>query len=78
MMDFFNKHKDQAFAVAFLAFCGAIAWYGGKALFSWVKFPFMVAIVVGIGFMLGNDGGHAVKRLLRDVIWPWVRTRLPW
>ena len=78
MKETWNKHRDTAMAVVFITFVAAISWEGGKELFAWAKLPFMVAIIVGIGFMVGNDGSHSVKRFLRDVAWPWIRKHLRW
>lgn len=73
MKETFNKYRDTLLIVALVACAAAFGWNGGAFLFNIVKWPFAVAVVAGIGFMLGNDGAHAVKRWIRDIAWPWIR-----
>ena len=73
MKDLFDKYRDTALIVVVLAFLVGGAMKGGQLLIAVASAPFIVAILMGIGFMLGNDGGHAAKRWLRDVAWPWLR-----
>jgi len=71
--DLFDKYRDTALIICVLAFLVGAAMKGGSMLVEVAKWPFIIALIMGLGFMVGNDGGHAAKRWIRDVAWPWVR-----
>jgi uncharacterized membrane protein len=73
-----KEHRDTIILVLLITAAAAFAWHGGAFLFGIVKWPAAVALVMGLAFMVGNEGGHVIKRWWRDTAWPWIQSRLPW
>lgn len=76
MKELWQQYGDYILATLLVSVAIGFGIGGGMALFHWVKWPFAVAVIMGIAFMLGNDGAHAIKRLIRDKAIPWVKAKI--
>jgi hypothetical protein len=78
MKELYIKHRDTIMLILLVAGIAGALFEGGKFLMSILKWPLIVALFVGVVFGIGNDGYHSLKRTLRDKVWPWLKTKLPW
>jgi len=73
MKETYMKNRDTVLVVLLACFLGGVLFEGGRFLLSVIKWPVILAVIVGVVFGIGNDGYHAVKRLVRDRVWPWLK-----
>lgn len=85
MKETFQKYRDIVLAVAMVAGVAGAAYEGGSFLVTVAKWPVMVGLFVGLAFMLGNEGGHSFKRVIRDRVWrvikpivDFIKSKFPW
>jgi hypothetical protein len=74
MKETWTKNRDTILVVLLVCFLGGALFEGGAFLLSVIKWPVILAVIVGVVFGVGNDGYHALKRLIRDRVWPWVKS----
>jgi hypothetical protein len=74
MKETFTKNRDTILVVLLVCLLGGVLFEGGRFLLSIIKWPVILAVIVGVVFGISNDGYHAFKRLIRDRVWPWVKS----
>lgn len=74
MKEVWTKNRDTILVALLVVGLAGFVFEGGRFLLSVLKWPIIVALVVGLFFGVGNDGYHAAKRLVRDKVVPWLRT----
>ena len=75
MKEMWKSNRDLILLVLVCAGLGGLVFEGGRFLVGVLKWPMLIALVTGIFFAIGNDGYHAIKRLVRDKLIPWLRGR---
>jgi flagellar motor component MotA len=75
MKELYLKNRDTILVVLLVCFLGGVLFEGGRFLLSIIKWPVILAVIVGVVFGIGNDGYHALKRTIRDRAWPWVKAQ---
>lgn len=78
MKELWTKNRDTILLIFLVAGISGALFEGGQFLMTILKWPLIVALFVGVAFAIGNDGYHSLKRTLRDKVWPWLKTKLPW
>ena len=76
MKEVWTKNRDTILVALLVAGLAGVAFEGGAFLVAVLKWPIIVALIVGVVFGVGNDGYHAIKRLIRDKVWPLIKGKL--
>lgn len=69
-----DKARDPLLAIGLVCMVGGAAWELGRFGIQVLKLPIVIALAMGLAFAVGNDGFHAVKRLVRDRVWPAIKS----
>jgi Sec-independent protein secretion pathway component TatC len=77
MKEVWKSNRDGILVVLIVAAAAGAMFEAGAFLMTVLKWPLVVALFVGVVFAIGNDGYHAVKRMVRDKVWPWIKSK-PW
>ena len=72
MRETWKNNRDTILLVLLCAGLAGLVFEGGRFLVTLLKWPVLIAIAAGLAFGVGNDGFHALKRLVRDRVWPWI------